>query len=124
MNDRALNPLRLLLAGAIIAYFAAMTWPPPPQAVEATTPLPAPAPAPGPVEVHGRCAGEITQVAIGTYELRLQITGAGERILVYTDAGNLVVSTYHAGSAGEYRIRTPGPATAVQLDDCPVINLR
>ncbi|GFP26263.1 hypothetical protein HKBW3S25_01754 [Candidatus Hakubella thermalkaliphila] len=105
MNDRALNPLRLLLAGAIIAYFAAMTWPPPPQAVEATIPLPAPAP--GPVATPRHCAGEITQVAIGTYEVRLQITGAGERILVYTDQGNLVVSTYHAGSGGGSTVSVP-----------------
>jgi hypothetical protein len=70
------------------------------------------------------CAGQIVQVGIGSYELRLRITGVAERILVYTDHGNLVASTKEAGSAGEYRIRTPGPATAVQLDNCPVLNLR
>ena len=83
--------------------------------------MPAPAPATTPAST---CLGQITQVAQGANEIRLTITGSAERILVYTDQGNITASTWETGSAGEYRIRTPGPATAVQLDDCPVLNLR
>jgi len=57
--------------------------------------------------------------------LRLIIgTGLVIYFSIYTDQGNLTTSTTEAGSAGEYRIRTPTPATAVQIDDCPVLNLR
>lgn len=128
MDDRKLNPLRFVLLFGIIGYFTFLFTRPEPTALVAQPPLPAaisqPAPAPQPAAPAANCAGEITQVAFGTYELRLQITGAAERILVYTDQGNLVVSTTEAGSAGLYRVRTPGPPTAVQLDDCPVLNLR
>ncbi len=128
MDDRKLNPLRFLLLFGLVGYLTFLFTRPESTAQVAHPPLPAaisqPAPAPQPVTTAANCAGEITQVAIGTYELRLQINGAAERILVYTDQGNLVVSTAEAGSAGVYRVRTPGPPTAVQLDDCPVLNLR
>jgi predicted aspartyl protease len=124
MDDRILNPLRLLIALGIVGYFAFLfALPPVEQAVQQPA-TPTTQPAPQPVATPGDCAAEIEQVGIGAYELRLQVSGAAERILVYTDQGNLVVSTTQAGSAGVYRVRTPGPATAVQLDDCPVLNLR
>jgi len=71
-----------------------------------------------------KCQGQIEKVVQGQNEIRLTLTGAAEHILVYTNQGNLTASTLEAGSAGEYRIRTPGPATAVQLDNCPPLNLR
>ena len=71
-----------------------------------------------------KCQGQIEKVVQGQNEIRLTLTGAAEHILVYTDQGNLTASILEAGSAGEYRIRTPGPATAVQLDNCPPLNLR
>lgn len=70
----------------------------------------------------GNCYGQIEQVSQGSQAVRLRIRGAAERILVYTDQGSLPASTAETGSAGEYR--TPAPATAVRLDDCPVLNLR
>jgi hypothetical protein len=76
----------------------------------------------GPASIN--CHGDIRAITFGQSEVRLQIVGAGERIGVFTDHGTLAVSTKEAGSAGEYRIRTPSPATAVQLDDCPVVDLR
>lgn len=127
-NDRQLNPLRLVILFGLVGYFTFLFTRPEPTALVAQPQMPAaisqPAPTPQPVAPAANCAGEIAQVVIGTYELRLQITGSAERILVYTDQGNLVVSTTQAGSAGVYRVRTPGPPTAVQLDDCPVLNLR
>ncbi len=122
MDDRKLNPLRLVLLAAILGYFAFLFTrlePEEPLVTQVTAPAPtATTPAPA------NCLGQITQVTQGANEIRLTITGAAERILVYTDQGNITASTSETGSAGEYRIRTPGPATAVQLDDCPVLNLR
>ena len=63
-------------------------------------------------------------MGISTYEVRLRISGSANTILVYTDQGTVTASTTEAGSAGEYRVRTPGPATAVQLDGCPPLDLR
>jgi len=71
----------------------------------------------------GAATGSRGQREVGV-EIRLSVTGSAERILVYTNQGNLTASTLEAGSAGEYRVRIPGPATAVQLDDCPPLNLR
>jgi len=87
-------------------------------------PSPTPTAAPAPAAAPTNCHGSIEQVVQGQYEIRLSVTGAAERILVYTDQGNITAATPEVGSGGEYRIRTPGPATAVQLDDCPVLNLR
>jgi hypothetical protein len=135
MNDRRFNPIRIVLLLGIVAYFVLLASPPQPdQTPVVSQPITTPTQAPsnlaptlpnGPaLSLPNGCAGQIVQVGIGSYELRLRITGSAERILVYTDQGNLVASTKEAGSAGEYRIRTPGPATAVQLDNCPVLNLR
>jgi hypothetical protein len=139
MNDRRYTPIRIVLLLGIAAYFVFLAAPPQPDQAPAVSQHTAPAtqvpsslpngPAlslsNGPaLSLPNGCAGQIVQVGIGSYELRLRITGVAERILVYTDHGNLVASTKEAGSAGEYRIRTPGPATAVQLDNCPVLNLR
>lgn len=90
---------------------------PGPLVVQETTPTPQPTAALS-------CPSTIEQVTLSNYEIRLKISGSAERILVYTDQGNVTASTVEAGSAGEYRVRTPGPATAVQLDDCEPLNLR
>ncbi len=117
MDDRKLNPLRLMLLAALVGYFAFLfTQPQPEEPLVTQVPAPATTPA--------NCLGQITQVTQGASEIRLSITGAAERILVYTDQGNITAATPEVGSAGEYRIRIPGPVTAVQLDDCPVLNLR
>lgn len=119
--DEKLNPLRLVLLTVLIGYFAFLfTRPQPDEPLVTQVPAPAPATTPAPAN----CLGQITQVAQGANEIRLTITGSAERILVYTDQGNITAATPEVGSGGEYRIRTPGPATAVQLDDCPVLNLR
>jgi hypothetical protein len=120
MDDKKLNPLRLVLLAALIGYFAFLFTQPEEPLV---TQVPAPAPT-ATTPTPANCLGQITQITQGASEIRLTITGAAERILVYTDQGNITASTSETGSAGEYRIRTPGPATAVQLDDCPVLNLR
>ncbi|GIW29932.1 MAG: hypothetical protein KatS3mg071_0106 [Meiothermus sp.] len=122
MNEKKLNPLRLVLLAALVGYFAFLfTRPQPEEPLVTQVPAPAPtATTPAPAN----CQGQITQVVQGANEIRLTITGSAERILIYTDQGNITASTSETGSAGEYRIRTPGPATAVQLDDCPVLNLR
>lgn len=131
MNDKNLNPLRLLVGLGIIAYFAWLFIQPNPnqqtkalatQAPPQTTTQPNPAPK---AELVATCTGQIEQVGLGTNEIRLRITGAASTILVYTDQGNVTASTTEAGSGGEYyRVRTPGPATAVQLDNCTPLNLR
>jgi hypothetical protein len=130
MDDRKLNPLRLLIAVGCLMYFGWLSiQPSPPEAEPLVMQQPAPsapavAPAPAPVAQPIPCPGQIEQVAVGNYEVRLRITGAANTILVYTDQGNVTASTTEAGSAGEYRVRTPGPATAVQLDNCSPLNLR
>ncbi|WP_299432143.1 hypothetical protein [uncultured Meiothermus sp.] len=125
MDDRRLNPLRLLIVLGIAVYFGVLLTAPEQTPQQAQAPVPtASSPAPLLPAHTGPCTAQIEQVGIGNYELRLQISGAAERILVYTDQGNLTASTTQAGSAGVYRVRTPGPATAVQLDGCPVLNLR
>ncbi|ADD26877.1 hypothetical protein [Meiothermus ruber] len=123
MNDKKLNPLRLVLLTVLIGYFAFLFTRPQPEE-PLVTQAPAPATTPAPTATPTNCLGQITQVAQGANEIRLTITGSAERILVYTDQGNITAATPEVGSGGEYRIRTPGPATAVQLDDCPVLNLR
>ncbi|MCS7058674.1 MAG: hypothetical protein NZL94_07315 [Meiothermus sp.] len=121
MDDRRLNLLRLLIGVGILAYFGGLALRPSPQPTEDA----APSPAARPVQLSApACSGRIEQVTIGNYEVRLRITGSASIILVYTDQGNVTASTTEAGSAGEYRVRTPGPATAVQLDGCPPLNLR
>lgn len=124
MDDKKLNPLRLVLLAVLIGYFAFLfTQPQPEEPLVTQAPAPATTPAPA-ATAPTNCLGQITQVVQGANEIRLTITGSAERILIYTDQGNLTAATPEVGSAGEYRIRTPGPATAVQLDDCPVLNLR
>ncbi|ADD28177.1 MULTISPECIES: hypothetical protein [Meiothermus] len=124
--DEKLNPLRLVLLTVLIGYFAFLfTRPQPEEPLVTQVPAPATTPAPtATTPAPANCLGQITQVAQGVNEIRLTITGSAERILVYTDQGNITAATPEVGSGGEYRIRTPGPATAVQLDDCPVLNLR
>jgi hypothetical protein len=121
-DDRRLNPLRLLIAGLIVGYFAWLFVAPAPYQPGMKPAQPVAAQPAMPETIN--CHGDIQRVAFDQHEIRLQITGAGERIRVFTDQGSLMVSTKEAGSAGEYRIRTPAPATAVQLDDCPVVDLR
>ncbi|WP_337871139.1 hypothetical protein [Meiothermus sp.] len=123
MDDKKLNPLRLMLLAVLIGYFAFLFTRPQPEE-PLVTQIPTPTPAATTTPAPANCPGQITQVAQGANEIRLTITGSAERILIYTNQGNITASTVEAGSAGEYRIRTPGPATAVQLDDCPVLNLR
>ncbi|MCX7784596.1 MAG: hypothetical protein N2318_13255 [Meiothermus sp.] len=131
MKDKNLNPLRLLMGLGIVAYFAWLFIQPNPnqqpegpatQVPPQTTTQPSPAPKAEPVA--DTCPGQIEQVGLGTNEIRLRVTGAASTILVYTDQGNVTASTTEAGSGGEYRVRTPGPATAVQLDNCTPLNLR
>ncbi len=118
MDDRKLNPLRLLVALGIGVYLVFLaSRPEQPEAPTTTQTQPA-------YPMSTACAAQIEQVGLTNYELRLRIKGSAERIIIYTDQGNLTVHTTEAGSAGEYRVRTPAPATAVQLDDCPALNLR
>lgn len=127
MDDKKLNPLRLIVLLGLVVYFGflfSQRPQPEPLIVQAPSPTPTAAPAPAPAPAPTNCHGSIEQVVQGQYEIRMTITGAAERILIYTDQGNITASTLEAGSAGEYRIRIPGPATAVQLDDCPPLNLR
>ncbi|GEM83919.1 hypothetical protein [Meiothermus hypogaeus] len=134
--DKNLNPLRLIIALALIVYLGWLLLKPSPSealVVQETPTTPTSSPAktalptatPTPKAAPALlCPGTIEQVTIGNYEIRLKISGSAERILVYTDQGNVTASTLEAGSAGEYRVRTPGPAAAVQLDNCEPLNLR
>ncbi|GIW32852.1 hypothetical protein [Meiothermus sp.] len=132
--DKNLNPLRLIIALGLIVYLGWLLLKPSPSealVVQETTPtsssaktaLPTAIPTPEAAPALP-CPGNIEQVTLSNYEIRLKISGSAERILVYTDQGNVTASTLEAGSAGEYRVRTPGPATAVQLDNCEPLNLR
>ncbi|MCX7782649.1 MAG: hypothetical protein N2318_03280 [Meiothermus sp.] len=136
MDDRRYNRARLLLLLVLVGYFVYLHFssqqpeqplPTPPAQTQGQPAAPA-APAAQPARPAQpallECPGRIEQVAVSNYEVRLRITGAASTILVYTDQGNVTASTTEAGSAGEYRVRTPGPATAVQLDDCPPLNVR
>lgn len=129
MNDKKLNPLRLAIGLGLVAYFAWLfIQPNPNQQLEAPATRPQTTTQPNPIPkaepVAATCPGQIEQVGLGANEIRLRITGAANTILVYTDQGNVTASTTEAGSGGEYRVRTPGPATAVQLDNCTPLNLR
>lgn len=125
-NDRRLNPLRLALLAVIAGYFA-WIWHHPPAAPASPAPAlqkPAQAtlPPPQPTNVAD-CPARILEVGASTHEVRLKIDGAADRILVYTAAGPVTASTETAGSAGEYRVLLPAPPQAVQLDNCPPLNL-
>jgi len=125
MDDKKLNPLRLIILVGLIGYFGFLfSQRPQPEPLVVQAPSPTPTVAPAPATAPTNCHGSIEQVVQGQYEIRMTLTGAAERILIYTDQGNLTASTLEAGSAGEYRVRIPGPATAVQIDDCPPLNLR
>lgn len=126
LDDRHLNPLRLALLAIIAGYFAWLWFHPP-----ATPASPAPV-LQKPTQTTSRpsqpatlasCPAHILEVGASTHEVRLKIDGAADRILVYTAAGPVTASTETAGSAGEYRVLLPAPPQAVQLDDCPPLNL-
>lgn len=131
MDDRKLNPLRMLVGLAILGYLALSVWTNRENPAEnpATKVNLQPQPAaiaeessPAATSSTG-CTGQITWVTGGAREVRLGITGAASRILVYTERGTIVRSTEEAGSAGEYRVILPAPPQAVQIDDCPTVNL-
>lgn len=128
MDDRKLNPLRALIGLGIIAYFAWLFAQPNPSQQEALviqSPQPNDQATQTPVlTTTTSCPAQIEQVGLSVSEIRLRINGTANTILVYADQGNVTASTTEAGSGGEYRVRTPGPATAVQLDNCPPLNLR
>ncbi|RIH89519.1 hypothetical protein Mlute_00315 [Meiothermus luteus] len=125
MDDRKLNPLRLLIAVGILGYFGWLFVQPSPQTeAQKAPPAPASRPTSQSQPEPSACSARVEQVGISTYEVRLRISGSANTILVYTDQGTVTASTTEAGSAGEYRVRTPGPATAVQLDGCPPLDLR
>jgi hypothetical protein len=125
MDDRKLNPLRLIILAFITAYFAASLWTnhsdpaarvslnikPADHAPTATSPA-----ATG-------CAGRITWATAGAREVRLGIDGAAEKIIVYTEKGPRIALTENSGSAGEYRVSLPAPPQAVQIDNCEAVNL-
>lgn len=117
MDDKKYNPLRLMILASLVLYFIYLANKPQNEAVSSQA-------QPVPVTKPTTCNARIEQVGLSSYELRLRISGAAESIVVYTEQGNLTASTTEVGSAGEYRIRTPGPATAIQIDDCPALNLR
>ncbi|WP_333659219.1 hypothetical protein [Meiothermus cerbereus] len=123
MNDKRLNPLRLALLLAIGAYFGYLFLQPKPGVQPPGAPSSAAQPGLS-VPSSPPCAAQIEQVGLSLGEVRLRLRGAAERIVVFTEAGNVVASTAESGSAGEYRVRTPGAATAIQIDGCPVLNLR
>ncbi len=126
MDDRKMNLLRLIIGTGLVIYFSILlTSKPAEEPLVVQTPPPAPtAPGQATAQPAPNCQAQIEEVGLTSYELRLRIKGAAENIIIYTDQGNLTTSTTEAGSAGEYRIRTPAPATAIQIDDCPVLNLR
>ncbi len=126
MDDRKMNPLRLIIGTGLVIYFAILlTSKPAEEPLVVQTPPPAPtAPTQAAAQPSANCQAQIEEVGLTSYELRLRLEGSAERIIIYTDQGNLTTSTTEAGSAGEYRVRTPAPATAVQIDDCPVLSLR
>ncbi|GIW33762.1 hypothetical protein [Meiothermus sp.] len=134
MDDKNLNPLRLIIGLCLIGYLGWLLLKPPSEPLveqvtstnptSSSTSFASPTAKPALPTPENECLGKIEQVSLSNYEIRLKISGAAERILVYTDQGNVTASTVEAGSAGEYRVRTPGPATAVQLDDCSPLNLR
>ncbi len=123
MNDKRLNPLRVAILLAIAIYFGFLFLQPTPSLESPNTSSPLAQPdllAPSSLP----CTAQIEQVGLSLNEVRLRLRGAAERIVVFTEAGNVVASTAESGSAGEYRVRTPGAATAIKIDGCPVLNLR
>lgn len=120
MDDRKLNPLRLIILALIAAYFAGSLWANHndpaarvslkivPTANEASS---------------TQCAGRITWATAGAREVRLGIDGVAEKIIVYTESGLKVALTETSGSAGEYRVLLPAPPQAVQIDECEAVNL-
>lgn len=131
MDDRRLNPLRLLLVGIILSYFVwLIAVPDQPVPDQPGTPATSVAGLRSQVAGHAPapvgCYGHIQTVTFDDQHVRLQITGAGDYITVFTPYGNQVVRTIEAGSAGEYHIHLaiPGPPTALRLDGCPVLKLR
>lgn len=120
MDDRKLNPLRLIILAFIAIYFAASIWvnhnDPAAQvslhigpAVNQTTPT--------------NCTGRITWATAGAREVRLGIDGVANRIIVYTSKGTKIAFTETSGSAGEYRVPLEAPPQAVQIDECEAVNL-
>lgn len=120
MDDRKLNPLRLIILALIAVYFAASLWKnyndPAAQVSLHISPAANQATPTG-------CAGRIIWATAGVREVRLGIDGAAEKIIVYTEKGPRIALTENSGSAGEYRVSLPGPPQAVQIDECEAVNL-
>ncbi|MGK0620110.1 hypothetical protein [Meiothermus cerbereus] len=123
MNDKRLNLPRVAILLAIAIYFGFLFLQPKPGLQPSNTS--ASVAQPGlTASSSPPCAAQIEQVGLSLNEVRLRLRGAAERIVIFTEAGSVVASTVESGSAGEYRVRTPGAATAIQIDGCPVLNLR
>lgn len=120
MDDRKLNPLRLIILACIAIYFAASLW------VNHNDPAAQASLHIGPAVNQATpigCAGRITWATAGAREVRLGIDGVAEKIIVYTEKGPKVAPTETSGSAGEYRIPLEAPPQAVQIDECEAVNL-
>lgn len=118
MDDRKLNPLRLIILACMAIYFAASVW------VNHRDPAAQVSLHIGPAEnpTPTNCTGRITWATAGAREVRLGIDGVAEKIIVYTEKGPKVAPTETSGSAGEYRIPLEAPP-AVQIDECEAVNL-
>lgn len=120
MDDRKLNPLRLIILALIVVYFATSLW------KNDNDPAALVSPQLGPAANQATptgCAGRIAWATTGEREVRLGIDGAAEKIIVYTEKGSRIALTENSGSAGEYRVLLPAPPQAVQIDNCEAVNL-
>lgn len=119
MDDRKLNPLRLIILAFIAAYFAVSFTNHNDPAARVSQKIGHTVNEASPTQ----CAGRITWATAGAREVRLGIDGVAEKIIVYTEKGPKVALTETSGSAGEYRIPLEAPPQAVQIDECEAVNL-
>lgn len=120
MDDRKLNPLRLIILALIAVYFAVSLWKNYNDPAAQVSLHIGPAENPTPTN----CTGRITWATAGAREVRLGIDGVANRIIVYTAKGTKIANTETSGSAGEYRVPLEAPPQAVQIDECEAVSLQ
>lgn len=123
MDDRKLNPLRLIILALIAVYFAVSLWKNYNDPAAQVSLHISPAATAADQTIPTGCAGRIIWATAGAREVRLGIDGVANRIIVYTSKGTKIAFTETSGSAGEYRVPLEAPPQAVQIDECEAVNL-
>ena len=115
-----MNRARAFALLAICAYFIWQLWPSSSQGKIANAPS-----KPKTVLATKPCNAQLDAAVSSGDEVRLQVRGSAERLVVFWPGGATNLATEQVCSGGECRVKVP-PNTrgvAVQFDGCPMVQL-